>query len=71
MQKMKFAGLILALVGTGVLLRAYYLVSFSAGYGIGEADRNQRLFLWGAIACAGLFVACAVSLYLTARRRRS
>lgn len=68
MSKVKIAMLLISLVGALVFFRAYYLVSFAVGYGIKEADRNQRLFLLGTAVCAVVFLVSATSLYLRARR---
>ena len=68
MRKVKITGLLLSFVGGLALFRAYYLVSFAAGYGIKEADRNQRLFLWGTLACAIVFLTCVASLLLRSRK---
>jgi uncharacterized membrane protein len=68
MLRIKIASLLTSLVAALAFFRAYYLVSFAAGYGIQQADRNQRLFLWGTIVCVLVFLGCALGIYLEAKR---
>lgn len=64
MLRTKIAALVISLIGALVFFRDYYMVSFAVGYGIREADRNQRLFLGGAIICTLVFLGSAGSICL-------
>jgi hypothetical protein len=70
MTKAKAATALLLLAGALLFSRAYYLVGFSVGYGIKDADRNQHLFLWGAIGCGLLFLMLVANLFFATNRGR-
>jgi hypothetical protein len=69
MQRLRFVATLFSLVGSVLLFRAYYLVSFATGYGITKADLNQRLFLAGGVVCGVVFLALSLrSLFGTKSR---
>ncbi len=68
MVKAKILGAIVFLLGSILLARSYYLVTFSVGYGIKDADRNQQLFLRGAIGCGVLFLIFLFSLLIGTKK---
>ena len=61
-------GALSSLFGAVFLARSYYLVTFAVGYGIKDADRNQQLFLRGAVGCSVLFVVLLISFLLRTKR---
>jgi hypothetical protein len=70
MIKVKVTIALFLLAGATVFSRAYYLVGFSVGYGIKDADRNQHLFLWGAIGYGLLFLMLVANLFSATNRER-
>ena len=70
MTKVKVTIALVLLAGALFFSRAYYLVGFAVGYGIKDADRNQHLFLWGAIGCGLLFLTFVASLFFGTKRGR-
>ena len=54
MKRLATITLVLSFIGGVVFLRAYYLVTFAAGYGLSSADRNQVFYLAGSIGSAAL-----------------
>jgi uncharacterized membrane protein YdcZ (DUF606 family) len=62
MRRVKLFVSLISFIGSVLLFRAYYLVSFAAGYSISKADNNQRLFLAGGLLCAMVFLVLSVSM---------
>jgi len=70
MKRFRAVVLVISLVGTLAFVRACYLVSFSTGYGIKEADRNAIIFRWGAILCGLVFVGTGIGVLMEVIRNR-
>ena len=70
MIKLKAVAAFALLSGAVMCGRAYYVVTFAVGYGFSEADRNQRIFLYGGISFGILLFVCLASLFIDLRRNR-
>jgi len=70
MKHLKIVALLTSLLGSLVFVRACYLVGFSTGYGITEAERNSLIFRYAAIVCAVIFLGTGISLLVEIAKNR-